>query len=460
MSKPDLFERRKMKSVSKPTTKDDFELDKNSLGESSQNNSSKHIIPTPPSSPLVLTSSRAGPSSVLCLQQQPFISSAITIQAPETNEKVTDLVSIRSGSYSPTVHSSSESEPYVHNFKSPECQHFAPELLYKIFSYLSFTQASLGACALVCKQWNSIACTILWRRPIFTSLSSVEKFISALNIDLTLQPDLSSLPPPCLTPSSSNISSSPIASTSSFTVSSTSEYGGLTPSDHTPCSDMNSHNNHSEIAAQRYASLVRIIDFTLLDEIHRNSTVLSHHIVRLIPLVQPSLQCLDLGFNKGVKNFDLQRLSPWLSNLTSLNLAGGGRTDIVLTKLSKHCPNLTRLSVSWNSQLTDFGFVEMARHCRKLRALDLTNCAQITDTGVMALAVYCTQLRVLSVSYCQCVGEVAIWELVRSCKELKLINALGCINLSRRFPDELKVKYPELLINVPGVLPFYYPEIA
>ncbi|KAK9759917.1 hypothetical protein K7432_016580 [Basidiobolus ranarum] len=78
----------------------------------------------------------------------------------------------------------------------------------------------------------------------------------------------------------------------------------------------------------------------------------------------------------------------------------------------------------------------------------------------MALAVYCTQLKVLNVSYCQCVGEVAIWELARSCKQLKLINALGCINLSRGFPDELRIRYPELLVNVAGVLPFYYPDIA
>ncbi|ORY01462.1 RNI-like protein [Basidiobolus meristosporus CBS 931.73] len=222
----------------------------------------------------------------------------------------------------------------------------------------------------------------------------------------------------------------------------------------------NSNHERASTASRRYASLVRTIDFTQLDEVYRNSTTLSQYLVRLIPIVRTNLQRLDLGFSKGVKNFDLQRLAPWLSNLTSLNLAGGGRTDIVLTKLSKHCPKLTHLSVSWNSQLTDFGFVEMARNCRELRALDLTNCAQISDTGIMALAVYCTRLKVLNISYCQCVGEVAVWELVRSCKELKLINALGCIHLSRGFPDQLKARYPELLVNVPGVLPFYYPDVS
>ncbi|ORY00849.1 RNI-like protein [Basidiobolus meristosporus CBS 931.73] len=436
MTKPDLFERRASLSVAaKQTTKDDFELDKNSTGESSsQAGPAKHIIPTPPSSPLVLTTPRGGASSVLSLQQQqqhqqqqqPYVSSAPISRALEAPHKPCDLVSSKCSTFSPTVNPTTDLEASVGTLKTAKHQHFAPELLYKIFSYLSFTQSTLGTCALVCKQWNTIACTILWRRPIFTSLQS------------------------------------PLLLTGSSAATSTNAGGGEVEVGSFKSNDQHGDGsgNHSNFVAQRYASLVRIIDFTLLDEIHRNSTVLSQHIVRLIPLVQPSLQCLDLGFNKGVKNFDLQRLSPWLSNLTSLNLAGGSRTDIVLTKLSKHCPNLTRLSVSWNSQLTDFGFVEMARHCRKLRALDVTNCAQITDTGVMALAVYCTQLRVLSVSYCQCVGEVAIWELVRSCKELKLINALGCINLSRRFPDELKLKYPELLINVPGVLPFYYPEIA
>lgn len=201
---------------------------------------------------------------------------------------------------------------------------------------------------------------------------------------------------------------------------------------------------------------IRQLDLTLLDEVHRNSHFLSTQLAKLIPAIGGTLYELDLGFCKGLKNYDLQRVLPSLINLNCLNLAGGNRSDIVLTKLVKHCPGLTRLSLSWNAQLTDFGFIELARQCPKLQYLDLTNCAQLTDNAVVALANYCGRLRALSLSYCQCVTDDAVMVLLQRCSSLTVINVWGCSGVSKEFKDRVTKKFPTVSFNISGLLPFYF----
>lgn len=201
---------------------------------------------------------------------------------------------------------------------------------------------------------------------------------------------------------------------------------------------------------------IRHLDLTLLDEVHRNSHFLSSQLAKLIPAIGGSLYELDLGFCKGLKNYDLQRVLPSLINLNCLNLAGGNRSDIVLTKLVKHCPGLTRLSLSWNAQLTDFGFIELARQCPKLQYLDLTNCAQLTDIAVVALANYCGRLRALSLSYCQCVTDDAVMVLLQRCPNLTVINVWGCSGVSKEFKERVTKNFPSVSFNISGLLPFYF----
>ncbi|KAI8053349.1 hypothetical protein BDF22DRAFT_655355 [Syncephalis plumigaleata] len=75
-----------------------------------------------------------------------------------------------------------------------------------------------------------------------------------------------------------------------------------------------------------------------------------------------SLRELDLGFCKGARNYDLQRIAPLLSNLTYLNLAGGGRTDIVISKIAKHCPRLQRLSLRGMHQFPTLAVQKLPVH--------------------------------------------------------------------------------------------------
>ncbi|KAJ9080642.1 SCF ubiquitin ligase complex subunit [Entomophthora muscae] len=202
--------------------------------------------------------------------------------------------------------------------------------------------------------------------------------------------------------------------------------------------------------------LVKEFNLTNLDETHRNNQMLSFHLSRMMSRVGPSLLELDLGFCKGLKNYDLMCFIPYLSNLTSLNLAGGNRSDIVLTKLVKHCPSLVRLSLSWNSHLTDFGFIELARQCPQMQYLDLTNCAQISDNAVTAISSYCRKLRALSLSYCENVTVESLWNILNRCNVLLVLNTYGCPSVSRSFLDDGPRNFPMVEFNIPGLLPFYF----
>ncbi|KAI9296915.1 RNI-like protein [Neoconidiobolus thromboides FSU 785] len=224
--------------------------------------------------------------------------------------------------------------------------------------------------------------------------------------------------------------------------------------------DLNSlHLLSTSLKSTSNFKLVSILDLTQLDEMHRNNPILSQHLANLIPLLGSELKHLDLGFCKGLKNYDLQRVLPYLLKLQYLNLAGGNRSDIVLTKLVKHCKLLKKLSLSWNSQLTDFGFIELAKNCQQLIYLDLTNCAQISDYSVVAIANHCNQLEVLSLSYCQCITDTSLFYILANCNKLKVLNVLGCSGVSSKFATKAKLLYPELHLNLPGLLPFYFKSI-
>jgi hypothetical protein len=166
------------------------------------------------------------------------------------------------------------------------------------------------------------------------------------------------------------------------------------------------------IKSHNYTHLVRRMDLAHMDEQFRCAPGLSRQLSRVIPHIRQSLRALNLGFCKGARNYDLQRLAPMLSNLTLLNLSGGGRTDIVVSKIVKHCPRLQRLSIAWNGSISDFGCAEIANCCPRLRVLDLTCCTGITDTGILAIIEGCRDLSILGIAYCNNVGDIAVREAV------------------------------------------------
>ncbi|ORX71635.1 RNI-like protein [Linderina pennispora] len=143
-----------------------------------------------------------------------------------------------------------------------------------------------------------------------------------------------------------------------------------------------------------------------------------------------SLRHLDLCFCKGVRNYSLQRLAPRLSSLTSLNLAGGLRSDITMAKLSQHLTGLRRISLAWTAHLTDFGVGELAQHCPRLEVIDLTHCTQIEDTSLTAIAYNLKALKALSVAYCTGITDIGVREVATKCTKISVLNVMKCVRVS------------------------------
>ncbi|KAJ1984968.1 hypothetical protein H4R34_000311 [Dimargaris verticillata] len=297
------------------------------------------------------------------------------------------------------------------------------EVVARIVAYLHQDQATLWACILVNRLWNQVATPQLWQRPRFTHLRAVEKFSETLAI--------------------ASLACTPLAAkllASTTAVSAPVDLRALT-----------------RAATHFYPDYVVHLDFTLLDENARNATCLSRLIYHTVHYASPrALRVLDLGFCRGLKNYDLQRIAPRLTAVHSLNLAGGGRQDIVLTKIVQHTPNLVRLSLSWNAQLTDFGIVQTVQRCVRLQCLDLTHCTLLEDSALMAIAAHCPELRVLSISYCHGLTDVAVLHVVKHCRQLRVLNILSCSGVTRSFIRQLMEQHPHLLLNQANPLPFYH----
>ncbi|KAJ1982068.1 hypothetical protein H4R35_000461 [Dimargaris xerosporica] len=316
--------------------------------------------------------------------------------------------------------------PLAHRLSHARC--FRPprlpqEVVARIIAYLRPDQATLWACTLVNRLWNQVATPQLWRRPRFTQLRAVEKFSETLAI--------------------ASLACTPLAA----------KLLASTPAASAPV-DLRAL---THAATHFYPDYVAHLDFTLLDENARNATFLSRLIYRTIHYVSPrTLRVLDLGFCRGLKNYDLQRIAPRLTAVHSLNLAGGGRQDIVLTKIVQHTPNLIRLSLSWNSHLTDFSIVQTVQRCVQLQCLDLTHCTLLEDPALLAIAAHCPKLRVLSISYCHGLTDVAVLHVVKHCRQLRVLNILSCSGVTRSFIHQVSEQHPHLLLNQSNLLPFYH----
>ncbi|KAJ3008770.1 hypothetical protein HKX48_008341 [Thoreauomyces humboldtii] len=224
--------------------------------------------------------------------------------------------------------------------------HFPPELLLQIFSHFdppsrdstaflspASTITALRHCASVCRWWNRVATRVLWRKPRVYDAVRFEKLVVVAEGASAQAPDA--------------------PSTSTFA----------------------------------YPELIQHLSLSqTLSEPHRYAHRLSPLLVRLINLPTLHLTTLDLGFCKGVSNFALQRCAHSLRTLTSLNLAGGGRSEICVIKLASECRGLKRLGLGWNSAVTDFCVREVGRWCRQLEWVDLSGCYGVGDMGVMWLA--------------------------------------------------------------------------
>ncbi|KAI9139973.1 hypothetical protein BKA69DRAFT_1082783 [Paraphysoderma sedebokerense] len=140
----------------------------------------------------------------------------------------------------------------------------------------------------------------------------------------------------------------------------------------------------------------------------------------------PQITYLNLSFIKSLRHPHFQSLTPHLSNLTALNLSGISRSDTFFSKLLPSCPNLLRLSLSWNSNITDLTLLHVSLSNKNLTHLDITHCTELSSTGLSLVIRECSKLQYFSMNFCLRISKDIIKLALTGWTQLKWINAVGC----------------------------------
>ncbi|KAI7822450.1 hypothetical protein BX661DRAFT_187418 [Kickxella alabastrina] len=386
----------------------------------------------------------------------------------------------------------------------PASARLPTELLLAIFSRLTSYQDALHACILTCRRWSQIAIPLLWKQPYFSRISKVSLFAFTLvstssgqtpspyaklintlsfsgmpecdrnnpRLGLLLDTIISCMAvrrseqPGCLSGKGWQEAATAPMIKRSRSLSRTTENTGCTRPLITAV-DVGIPGDSAavEAAAATVAGNHTVAHLSRLDGFQEEPPALSltmdsaqpsydQHmstcpsILRLASSTadhtyMSSLQNLDLSFCKGTRNYMLQRLAPKLASLQVLNLAGGQRTDITVSKLAQHMPGVRRVSIAWTMNLSDFGVSELVQKCRAVSVLDLTYCTQIEDTALFSIA-HCLKdsLMALSVAYCAGVTDIGVREVATSCGRLEVLNLVKCLRVTermRRFLEGMNV---------------------
>lgn len=112
-----------------------------------------------------------------------------------------------------------------------------------------------------------------------------------------------------------------------------------------------------------------------------------------------------------IEQLDISKCS-WLVNAT-------------LKKMIGICPQLTKLSLNSNVQLTFVEWAELQK-LRQLKALDISRCHQIHDDDFLLILKACTQVTELSLEECTRLTDRALFEIARNLKYLAILNIARC----------------------------------
>ncbi|KAJ3270813.1 hypothetical protein HK104_004851, partial [Borealophlyctis nickersoniae] len=210
----------------------------------------------------------------------------------------------------------------------PSVNRIPPELLLQIFAHFdppasdstahlspTCTTASLRACANVCKRWNNVATRLLWRRPRVYDITRFNKLVT-------------------------------VAEGMWLGDCGSAKGKGKEPEHQT---DMPANYKPVQTTYQYATFLAHLSLSPTLPEPSRHNSLLSSHLSRLLSIPSLNLTTLDISFCKGISNYTLQKCAYSLRHLTSLNLAGGGRSEICVIRLARECAStLRRLGLGWN----------------------------------------------------------------------------------------------------------------
>ena len=115
-----------------------------------------------------------------------------------------------------------------------------------------------------------------------------------------------------------------------------------------------------------------------------------------------------------------------------------------MATLAKRCGDLTTLSLSCCTQITDAGLEKLARGCGQLTSLHLGACTHVTDAGLDNLAEGCRQLIKLKLWGCIKITDAGLTRLVSKCEQITNLDvSRDCIHVTDRVAHE----HPHIYIS-------------
>jgi hypothetical protein len=121
-------------------------------------------------------------------------------------------------------------------------------------------------------------------------------------------------------------------------------------------------------------------------------------------------------------------------------------TDVAITALGIHCPNLTKIELTWCREVTDTAIITLATHCSNLTEVTLFASAKFSDSAITALVSQCTNLTTVNLSCCSNVTDAAVTALATHGTNLTKVNLEWCIKITPIALFALKQCLPHLLV--------------
>jgi hypothetical protein len=121
---------------------------------------------------------------------------------------------------------------------------------------------------------------------------------------------------------------------------------------------------------------------------------------------------------------------------------GDDELDLLLTS----CPGLSSLSLAGCTKITSKHMNQIGKRCRGMKELNLSSCRMIGEQGFIDLALNCPSLQELDVSYCGGITEDALNQIIQNLGGLKHLNLKGCFISEDSVAQHLKDR-PSLQIE-------------
>eukprot|EP00736_Rhodelphis_marinus_P010210 Rmarinus@m.3789 len=147
------------------------------------------------------------------------------------------------------------------------------------------------------------------------------------------------------------------------------------------------------------------------------------------PHVQKGTRRLDLTFAREVYDTTLCPVLPSFLHLRSLILDGCRQvSDRLLASLPRQ---LRRISLYWNTTISDKGMKVLGDQCPYLTHVGLSGCKFITNAGVRALCMRARCLVALDLTRAK-IDDDALELIARYCPHLEVLNCYACASFESR----------------------------